>query len=128
MKLLAHPKSEIDIIPNDPTLQVKTFIYYLGDPYPSKEMAEHIKALNGEGKISRKIFSPLLQLSPSEYETRKDEQDKLKALSGGLTLPLKEDILIDSYRFKGCSFKTAIKQDDGTYHCEIAFASIEKLD
>lgn len=128
MKILAHPKSEVDIIPFDTTIPRKTFTYYLGDPYPSQAMGEHIQSLNRACSISRKIFSPLLELTSREYQSRKDEQDKIKALSGGLTLPYKEDILVDNYRFKGCEIKTATKQADGTFHCEIAFDSIEKMD
>lgn len=129
MKLLALPKSEVEIIPNDLSQPTKTFTYYLNDPYPSEEMATYITVLNKACKKKVNIFPPLIELSEYEYRIKKEETDKFKFLSGGMDIPLKEDLILDNCKITGCfiKFKSSKKQENGNFHCEIGFTNIELI-
>lgn len=127
MKLLAWPKSEVTIIPNDSSIAPRTFTYYLNETYPSKEMSMFIEELNSNAKKIVKIFPPLIELSVSEFNDREREKNRFLLLSNGMPLYPKEDIELDGFKFFGSTFKSAILQDNGTYHCEMTFVRVESL-
>jgi hypothetical protein len=134
MKILKDPQAEIEFISLNPNIEKKSFVYTIGDNFPTEEMRKHMLFLQdnllktGYEWFRHCVILPVeIELNQQEYFQYKEKIDRFLAIAPGFTLFPKEDLVVENYNLVGAFFKSG-KEANGVYHCEFVVDLIQIIE